>query len=68
MIKKLRVNSVKRSHVRTWKSGVEVPFNYNDIKTLDCGNENGNFLCMDVTCLETTHLDEYEYFEDLDPN
>jgi hypothetical protein len=66
MMKKLRVNSVKHSHVRTWKSFVEVPFNYNDIKTLDCGN--GNFLWMDATCLETTQLGEYECFEDLGPN
>jgi len=66
MMKNLRVNSVKNSYVPTWKFGVQVPFNYNDAKKLDC--ENGNSLWMDATRLEMTQLDEYECFEDLGPN
>jgi hypothetical protein len=66
MIKKVRLNSVRYKHTRTWKFGVQIPSNYNDAKKLD--NESGNSLWMDATSLEMAQLDEYECFEDLGPD
>jgi len=58
LLKKVRLNAMKRPRMKVYKSGVEIPREYEDSKRLDC--ENGDDLWMKANALELGQLDEYD--------